>query len=161
RASIALHREAGNLHFEAVSLTYLGRALEERGHFDEAIEAQEGALEIHRRLRDPSLERVSVCNLAKCYLERGDVDSAAVILAELPDGQPAERPRVHHLWGLVHHARGAFDAAARAYGEAEDLAHRLGQRGYEGLALGYAAIALLEHGEYGAARNALLRASAI
>ena len=80
--AVALARQAGDEFVLAVALNNLGEAARNLGKRDESVTYQEESLALRRKQGDQSRIAISLCNVARHALVRGDTSGAARLFGE-------------------------------------------------------------------------------
>ncbi len=134
--ALAMTRETGDRNGEANVLDTLAWVLIHLGRLSEAEEAARQEQALYREIGSVEVAW-SYFYLGRIAFDRGDLDAATALYAEIPRLEGLERQSLvmayrTHAAGDVLLARGDLDGAARSYAEALSLRTELGDR--EGLA---------------------------
>jgi tetratricopeptide (TPR) repeat protein/transcriptional regulator with XRE-family HTH domain len=92
RTALDLARELGIPGWEAEALEKLGKILDALAHYDEALEALEGAAEIYRVAGDGENLRRTVAQIGRVHAHRGTPQEGVARLQPLLDPQAAGAP---------------------------------------------------------------------
>ena len=138
--ALALARDAGDAHLEALARSSLGRVLRDDGDAHEALVHYEAALAAHRALGRRRAEGAALCGLGALHESQGRVaqalalyQQALAIQREL--GNRTDEANAHNLIAVVLAQQGRL-ADARPHFEASvALARELGDRVAEGEAV--------------------------
>lgn len=151
--SAALHRALGDDRREGIALRRESVSLRELGRLDEAYVVASRSAELLQASGDATYEALALTELGYIALEAGDL---AVARAKGEQGERLATLTGHWLnkslidgyLGLVALAEGNLDeATARLSHGVAGRAHQVGPARYEGQAVGYLGVALLERGE--------------
>jgi tetratricopeptide (TPR) repeat protein/CHAT domain-containing protein len=134
--AVILYRQAGDKHFEAVSLLALGRVYDDLGEKQKALEYYDRALSLYQAVGDRGGEAITLNNIGNVYDSLGERQQAleyydrALPLFQAVGDRDGESATLNNI-GAVYDSLGELQKALEYYDRALSLSQAVGDRGGE------------------------------